>query len=63
MAFWEMNPEVLGLLWLMASATRGEITFAEDLRDWGKRAVPLSNYTLALALQRGKARKTKSGLK
>jgi hypothetical protein len=25
--------------------------------------VPLSNYTLALALQRGKARKTKSGLK
>jgi hypothetical protein len=30
---------------------RGEITSAEGLRDWGRRAVPLLNYTLAFALQ------------
>jgi hypothetical protein len=35
----------------MASATWGEITSAEGLHDWGRRAVPLLNYTLALALQ------------
>jgi hypothetical protein len=40
-ALWGLNPEVLGLLWLMASATWGEITSAEGLHDWGRRAVPL----------------------
>jgi hypothetical protein len=36
----------------MASATwGGGITSAEGLRDWGRRAVPLFNYTLAFALQ------------
>jgi hypothetical protein len=35
----------------MASATWGEITSAEGLHDWGRRAVPLLNYTLAFALQ------------
>jgi hypothetical protein len=53
MAFWELNPEVLGLLWLMASATFGwrGITLAEGLNDLGRRTVPLLNYTLAFALQ------------
>jgi hypothetical protein len=39
MDVWELNPEVLGLLWLMASATWGKITLTEDLHDWGRRAV------------------------
>jgi hypothetical protein len=30
---------------------REEIASAEGLRDWGRRAVPLLNYTLAFALQ------------
>jgi hypothetical protein len=51
MAIWELNPAVLRSLWLMAFATWGEITSAEDLHDWGRRAVPLLNYTLAFALQ------------
>jgi hypothetical protein len=38
----------------MASATWGKITSAEGLHDWGRRAVPLLNYTLAFALQLGK---------
>jgi hypothetical protein len=33
MPFWELNPEVLASLWLMASATWGEITLAEGLHD------------------------------
>jgi hypothetical protein len=42
MAVWGLNPELLGSLWLMASATwGGEITSAEGLHDWGRRAVPL----------------------
>jgi hypothetical protein len=40
-ALWGLNPEVLGSLWLMASATWGEITSAEGLHDRGRRAVPL----------------------
>jgi hypothetical protein len=51
MALWGLNPEVLWPLWLMASATWGEITSAEGLHDFGRRAVPLLNYTLAFALQ------------
>jgi hypothetical protein len=51
MALWGLNPEVLWSLWLMASATWGEITSAEVLHDWGRRAVPLLNYTLAFSLQ------------
>jgi hypothetical protein len=51
MALWGLNPEVLWSLWLMASATWGKITSAEGLNDWGKRAVPLLNYTLAFTLQ------------
>jgi hypothetical protein len=41
MVLWELNPEVLGLLWLMASATWMGITSAEGLHDWRERAVPL----------------------
>jgi hypothetical protein len=37
MEVWELNPEVLGSLWLMAFATWGEITMAEGLHDWGRR--------------------------
>jgi hypothetical protein len=51
MALLELNPEVLGSLWLMASKTWWGITLAEGLHDWGRRAVPLLNYTLAFALQ------------
>jgi hypothetical protein len=29
----------------------GGITSSEDLRDWGRRTVPLLNYTVAFALQ------------
>jgi hypothetical protein len=35
----------------MASATWGEIASAEGLHDWGRRAVPLLNYTPEFALQ------------
>jgi hypothetical protein len=35
----------------MASATWGEITSAEGLRDWWWRTVPLLNYTLEFVLQ------------
>jgi hypothetical protein len=50
MALWELIPEVLGSLWLMASATwDGGITSAEGLHDWGRRAVPLFSYTLVFA--------------
>jgi hypothetical protein len=50
---WELNPEVLGSLWMMAFATwvGGGITLAKGLHDWGTRAVPLLNYALAFALQ------------
>jgi hypothetical protein len=41
MALSGLNPELLGSLWLMASATWGEITSAEGLHDWGRQAVPL----------------------
>jgi hypothetical protein len=36
----------------------GGITLAEGLRDCGRRAVPLLNYTPAFTLQVRKARKT-----
>jgi hypothetical protein len=42
---------VSGSIWLITSAAGGGITLAEGLRDWGRRAVPLLNCTLALALQ------------
>jgi hypothetical protein len=41
MALWELNPEMLGSLWLMASAAWGEVTLAEGLHDCRRRAVPL----------------------
>jgi hypothetical protein len=50
-SLWGLNPEMLWSLWLMASATWGEITSAEGLHDWRRRAVPLLNYTLTFALQ------------
>jgi hypothetical protein len=58
-AFWESNPEVLGSLWLMASAKFGRgggITLFESLHIWRRREMPLSNYTVAfpLQLQKGK---------
>jgi hypothetical protein len=46
---WELNPEVLGSLLLMASG--GEIILAESRHDLGRRAVSLLNYILAFALQ------------
>jgi hypothetical protein len=49
MALWALNLEILGSLWLMASTTWGEITSAEGLHNWGRRAVPLLNYILAFA--------------
>jgi hypothetical protein len=52
MDVWELSPEVLGSLWLMASATwGGGIVLAEGLHDWGRRAAPLLKYTMAFALQ------------
>jgi hypothetical protein len=50
MAVWELNPEVLGSLWLMASATWDEITLAEGLHDRGRRAVPLLTLKPKLVL-------------
>jgi hypothetical protein len=56
MALWELNPEVLGSLWQMACATfffgGGGITLAEGLHIWGRRAVPILNYTLSEAENR-----------
>jgi hypothetical protein len=49
MTFWELNLEALGLLQLKASATWCGLV--EDLRDEGRRAVPVVTYTLAFALQ------------
>jgi hypothetical protein len=40
MHVWELNPEGLGSLWLMASVTWGEIILADGLHDRGRRAVP-----------------------
>jgi hypothetical protein len=51
MDVWELNPEGLGSLWLRTSATWGGIILAYGLHDWGRRAVPLLNYTLEFALQ------------
>jgi hypothetical protein len=51
MALWELNPEILGSLWLMASATSERMLLAEGLHDWRRRAVPLLIYTLKVALQ------------
>jgi hypothetical protein len=54
MALWELNPEVLGSLWLtVASATLEwrRNTSAEGLHDWRGRAVPLLNFSLAFAFQ------------
>jgi hypothetical protein len=51
MALWGLNTELLGSLWLMASATWGENHSVEGLHDWGRQAVPLLNYTLAFSLQ------------
>jgi hypothetical protein len=48
---WELNPEVLGSLWLIASEIwEREITLAEGLHVWEKQAMHLLNYILALAL-------------
>jgi hypothetical protein len=41
MAVWGLNSELLVSLWLMASATWGDITSAEGLHDWGRWVVPL----------------------
>jgi hypothetical protein len=58
-----VEPRVFGLLWLMASATwggGGEITSAEGLHDWGRRGVPLLNYTVAFTIQPRKSSETLS---
>jgi hypothetical protein len=34
MDIWEINPEGLGLFWMKASATYGEIILTEGLHDW-----------------------------
>jgi hypothetical protein len=62
MAFWELNPEVLGSLWLMASATcgGGGITLDKGLHDCERRSVPLLNYTLAFSIQLRKSRENLS---
>jgi hypothetical protein len=60
MDVWELNPEGLGSLWLMASVTCGEIILAEGLHDLGGQAVPLLNYTPAFALQLRKSMKNLS---
>jgi hypothetical protein len=59
LAFFEFNPEEFGSLWLIASATfggggGGGNNLAEGLKNLGRRAVPLLNYTVAFALQLGK---------
>jgi hypothetical protein len=51
MAFWELNPEVLGSLCLMASATLGggeSLRLKASMIGEGGRTLPLLNYTLAL---------------
>jgi hypothetical protein len=52
-AFWELDPEVLGSISLMSSATWGrvEITSAESPHNWVRRVVPLLNYAMAFILQ------------
>jgi hypothetical protein len=56
LVLWELKPEVLGSLWLTASATCGGITLTEGLLVLERWVVPLLNYTLAVAL---KLRKSK----
>jgi hypothetical protein len=55
MAFWELDPEVLGLLWLVGfcdlGGGGGGNTFAVCRQDWGRQAMPLLNYTVPFALQ------------
>jgi hypothetical protein len=55
MDVWELNPEDLGSLWLMALRLREEIILAEGLHNWGRRAVHLLNDTRAFALQQKKS--------
>jgi hypothetical protein len=52
-ALWELNPEVFGSLWQdrLCDWGGGGITSAKSLCDWGRRAVPILNSTLAFALQ------------
>jgi hypothetical protein len=47
----EFNPEGLGSLWLKASATLEALFWLKASMTEGRRAVPLSNYTMAFALQ------------
>jgi hypothetical protein len=51
MDIWELNPEGLGSLWLIAFAICGEdfvgIILVEGFHDWSRQAVPRLNYTLA----------------
>jgi hypothetical protein len=48
-ALCELKTEMLGLLWLMASETFGEITSAEGLYDWARRAMTLMAFVLQLS--------------
>jgi hypothetical protein len=48
---WELNPEGLGSLWLMAPATWVENILSEGLHERGRQAKPLLNYALAFVLQ------------
>jgi hypothetical protein len=46
-----LNPECSNRFGWWPLRLGGEIFSAEGLHDWGRRAVPLLNYTLAFALQ------------
>jgi hypothetical protein len=52
MVLWELNPEVFGLRWLMASATwGGGGSLRRKASMIGKAGMPVLNYTLTFALQ------------
>jgi hypothetical protein len=60
MALWELNPEGLVLLRLMVFATWWGIILAEGPDDWEWWALPLLDYTPALASQLRKSMKNLS---
>jgi hypothetical protein len=52
MYVWELNPEGFGSLWLMDSANwGGGVILSVGLHDLGRRAVPVLNFSLEVALQ------------
>jgi hypothetical protein len=59
--FWELNPEVLGLLWLKVSVIWVRKSLQLKASMIGEAGHALSNYTLALALQLRKITENLSG--